>query len=86
MAVSLNLTVVDVGDLVDGGRDGPRGHARLQREAQLVAWTPPGPDVLRVVTAQGVVAPQVRLTWRKGKNRADLYWLVRTGLRAMFSC
>ena len=41
--------VEDVGSLVDGGRDGARGHAQLQREAQLVAGTSPGPDVLQVV-------------------------------------
>ena len=64
--------VVDVGDLVDGGGDGPREHARLQREAQLVAGTPPGPDVLQVVIAQGVVAPPVHLTWRKGKRGRSL--------------
>ena len=29
-------------------------HAQLQREAQLVAGTPPGPDVLQVFVAQGV--------------------------------
>ena len=40
-------------------------HAQLQREAQLVAGPPPGPDVLRVVVAQGVVAHQVRLALRK---------------------
>ena len=40
-------------------------NAQLQREAQLVAGTPPGPDVLQVFVAQGVVAQQVRLALRK---------------------
>ena len=31
-------------------------HTQLQREAQLVAGTPPCPDVLQVFLAQGVVA------------------------------
>ena len=31
-------------------------HAQLQREAQLVAGAPPGPDVLQVLVAQGVAA------------------------------
>ena len=43
-------------------------HAQLQREAQLVAGTPPGPDVLQVFVAQGVVAQQVGLALRKGKQ------------------
>ena len=34
--------------------------AQLQREAELVAGTPPGPDVLQVFVAQRVVAQQVR--------------------------
>ena len=35
--------------------------AQLQREAELVAGTPPDPDVLQILVAQGVVAQQVRL-------------------------
>ena len=42
-----------------------------RREVQLVAGTPPGPDVLQVVIAQG------------GPTSADL---VSTGLRALFFC
>ena len=33
---------------------------------------PPAPDVLEVFLAQGVVAQQVRLTWRKGKQGRPL--------------
>ena len=40
-------------------------HAQLQREAQLVAGTPPRLDVLQVFVAQGVVAQQVRFVLRK---------------------
>ena len=47
-------------------------HAQLQREAQLVAGTPPGPDVVQVFLAQGVVAQQVRLALRKGKQGRPL--------------
>ena len=47
-------------------------HAQLQREAQLVAGTPPGPDVLQVFVAQGVVAQQVGLALRKGKQGRPL--------------
>ncbi len=32
-------------------------YAQRQRETQLVAGTPPSPDVLQVFVAQGVVAP-----------------------------
>ena len=42
-----------------------------RREVQLVAGTPPGPDVLQLVIAQG------------GPTSADL---VSTGLRALFFC
>ena len=44
----------------------------LQREAQLVAGAPPGPDVLQVFVAQGVVARQVRPALRKGKQGRPL--------------
>ena len=46
--------------------------AQLQREAQLVAVTPPDPDVLQVLVAQRVVAQQVRLALRKGKQGRPL--------------
>ena len=48
----------------------PDMHTRrpMQREVQLVAGTPPSPDVLQVFLAQGVVAQQVRLALRKGKQ------------------
>ena len=46
--------------------------AQLQREAQLVAGTPPHLDVLQVLVAQGVVAQQVRLALRKGKQGRSL--------------
>ena len=46
--------------------------AQLQREAQLVAGTPPDLDVLQVLVAQGVVAQQVRLALRKGKQGRPL--------------
>ena len=48
-------------------RPGRSTHS-LQREAQLVAGTPPGSDVLQVFVAQGVVAQQVGLALRKGKQ------------------
>ena len=47
-------------------------HAQLQREAQLVAGAPPGPDVLQVLVAQGVVAQQVRLALRQGEQGRPL--------------
>ena len=49
----------------------------------MEAGTPPGPDVLQVFVAQGVVAQQVRLALRKGKQGRPLGRLVRTVLRAM---
>ncbi len=52
-------------------------HAQLQREAQLVAGAPPGPDVLQVFVAQGVVAQQVRIALREGEQGPDLCRLVR---------
>ena len=63
-------------------RPGVAEHAQLQREAQLVAGTPPGPDVLQVFVAQGVVAQQVGLALRKG-NRADSAGLSERFLRAI---
>ena len=50
------------------------GRSTVQRiwDAQLVAGTPPGPDVLQVFVAQGVVAQQVRLALRKGKQGRPL--------------
>ena len=47
-------------------------HAQLQREAQLVAGASPGPDVLKVLVAQGVVAQQVRLALRQGEQGRPL--------------
>ena len=41
-------------------------HPQLQREAQLVAGPTPGPDVLQILVAQGVVAQQIRLALRQG--------------------
>ncbi len=46
--------------------------AQLQREAQLVTGTPPDPDVLQVLVSQSVVAQQVLLTLRKGKQGRPL--------------
>ena len=47
-------------------------HPQLQREAQLVARATPVPHVLKVFVAQGVVAQQIRLTLRKGKQGRSL--------------
>ena len=47
-------------------------HAQLQREAQLVAGAPPGPDLLQVLVAQGVVPQQVRLALRQGEQGRPL--------------
>ena len=64
-------------------------HAQLQREAQLVAGTPPAPDVLQVFVAQGVVAQKVRLALRQGDalgsagvdDAVNLYHDFASGLR-----
>ena len=46
--------------------------AQLQRETQLVVGASPGPDVLQVLVAQGVVAQQVRLALRQGEQGRPL--------------
>ena len=47
-------------------------HAQLQGETQLVVGASPGPDVLQVLVAQGVVAQQVRLALRQGEQGRPL--------------
>ena len=61
-------------------------HAQLQREAQLVAGTPLGSDVLQVFVAQGVVAQQVRLALRQGEQgRPSAGWSGRFSVPFSFT-